>query len=375
MNFDFLSSDQTLFSNPDALDPDFIPKLLPHREEQQNYIAVAIKPLFHDRSGKAILVTGTPGVGKTAATKRVLKDLDEVESDKKIGQVFINCWKSNTTYKVICEVSKQLGYPFTQNLKTHEIMERISERIEKYAGVVFAFDEVDKADDYDFLYFILEEFPHKSLVMITNEKRWGSELDDRIRSRLIPETIEFKQYTPKEVFDILSERKKYAFYQDTWDEDAFEQLAEKAGEYKDIRVGIKLLKVAGEIAETDSSKKVLHKHVAEAIARIDEFKIKSSADLTDEEKHVLSICQQNDGKPMTQLFEAYTLSGGIKSVKTFKRKLKRLENKKLIVLEYGVLGLKGRSTLVRYIGAKKKEKYPKEQHKKEISPEKSLDEF
>jgi archaeal cell division control protein 6 len=375
MNFDFLSSDQTLFSNPDALDPDFVPKLLPHREGQQEYIAVAIKPLFHDRSGKAILITGTPGVGKTAATKRVLKDLDEVDSDKKLGQVFINCWKSNTTYKVICEISKQLGYPFTQNLKTNEIMEKIGERIEKYDGVVFAFDEVDKADDYDFLYFILEEFPHKTLIMITNEKRWGSELDDRIRSRLLPETTEFKQYTPKEVFSILSERKKYAFYQDTWDDEAFEQLADKAGQYQDIRVGIKLLKVAGDVAENDSSKKVLPKHVVEAIARIDEFKIKSSDELTDEEKHVLSICQQNDGKPMTKLFEAYTLSGGIKSVKTFKRKLKRLENKKLIELEYGALGLKGRSTLVRYVTAKKKEKPPKETPKKEIVPEKSLDQF
>jgi len=373
MEFDFLSADQTLFSNPDALNPDFVPKLLPHREEQQSYIATAIKPLFHERSGKTILVNGLPGTGKTAATKRVIIDLDEVESDKIIKQVFINCWRLNTTYKVICEIAHQVGFPFTQNLKTNEIMEKVKEKVAKIDGLVLAFDEIDKADEYDFLYFVLEEFPRKTIILITNEKNWGAELDDRIRSRLIPESLEFKPYSAKEVFDILKERKKYAFYENTWEEDAFKQLAEKASHYKDIRVGIKLLKVAGEVAEDDSSKKVSQKHVSEAIARIDEFKIKSSAELTDEEKHVLSICQQNDGKPFKVLFEAYTISGGAKSVKTFKRKLKKLENRKLIKLEQST-SAKGRATIINYIGLHKKEK-KEDRIEREKALTKSLNEF
>jgi len=370
MAFNFLEADQTIFSNPDALDPDFVPKKLPHREGQQDYIATSIKPLFHDRSGKTILINGSPGIGKTAATKRVLKDLEEVESDKIIGQVFLNCWKFNTTYKVLCEISRQVGFPFTQNLKSNEIMGKITKKISNMDGLVLVFDEIDKAEDYDFLYFVLEEIPKKTLILITNEQNWGAEIDDRIRSRLIPETIEFKPYTPKEVFDILQERKKYAFYEATWNEPAFEQLAEKASEYKDIRVGIKLLKVAGEIAESDSSQKVLQKHVNEAISRIDEFKIKNSAELTDEEKHILSLCKQHKGKHFGQIFEAYIKSGGAKSDKTFRRKLEKLEGKKLIDLEQSGAGFKGRSTIIRYIGLQRKDKIEKAK-----SENKSLDEF
>lgn len=370
MPFDFLAADQTIFSNPDALDPDFVPKKLPHREGQQDYIATSIKPLFHDRSGKIVLITGTPGIGKTAATKRVLEDLKEFESDRIIGQVFLNCWKFNTTYKVLCDIAKQVGFPFTQNMKTNEIIEKILKKISNMDGIVLVFDEIDKAEDYDFLYFVLEEIQRKTLILITNEKNWGTEIDSRIRSRLIPETIEFKPYTPKEVHDILKERRKYAFYEDTWDGKAFDQLTEKAAEYRDIRVGIKLLKVAGEIAEGDSSPKVLQKHVNEAISRIDEFKIKSSGDLTDEEKHVLSLCKQNNGRHFGSLFQAYLASGGAKSEKTFKRKLEKLQNKGLITLEQSGTGFKGRSTIIRYTGLHKKEKI-----EKETSQTKSLDEF
>jgi archaeal cell division control protein 6 len=370
MGYDFLSSDQTLFSNPDALDPDFLPKKLPHREGQQDYIATAIKPLFQERNGKNILIHGTPGIGKTASTKRVLRDLDDFESDKKIGVVLLNCWKLNTTYKVICEIAHQLGFPFTQNLKTNEVMDKIRNTLGKFDGVVFAFDEIDKADDYDFLYFVLEEFPRKTLILITNEQHWGAELDDRIRSRLVPESIEFKSYTTREVFDILQERKKYAFYDSTWADSAFELLSDKASQYQDIRVGIKLLKVAGETAENDSSKRVEDKHIIEAINSIGDFKIKSSADLTDEEKHILSICSRNSGKHLGIVFNSYKMSGGAKSLKTFKRKLERLQGKKLISLEETGSGFRGQSTIIRYIGLYKKQKIDIEKSKV-----KGLDEF
>jgi archaeal cell division control protein 6 len=368
MAFDFLSSDQTLFSNPDALDPDFLPKKLPHREGQQDYIASAIKPLFHERTGKAILIHGTPGIGKTAATKRVLQDLEEVESDKKIGIVFLNCWKFNTTYKVLCEIAHQIGFPFTQNLKTNEVIKKIKNKLASFDGLVLAFDEIDKADDYDFLYFVLEEMPRKTIILITNEKNWGAELDNRIRSRLIPEINEFKSYTAKEVFDILQERKKYAFYDGVWGESSFENLAENAASYSDIRVGIKLLKVAGEVAESDSSQKILEKHVTAAVNKIDDFKIKSSTDLTEEEKQILTLCKQRDGDHIGALFLAYRRSGGAKSDKTFKRKLEKLEIKGLIALEQSGAGFKGRSTLVKYSGLHKKKQ-------EEKSSFKSLDEF
>ena len=49
---DMLHSDESIFKNELALDYDFLPKILPHREAQQRYIADCIKPLLMGKNGK-----------------------------------------------------------------------------------------------------------------------------------------------------------------------------------------------------------------------------------------------------------------------------------------------------------------------------------
>ena len=86
MSFDLLEGEQTIFSFADALDPDHIPKLLPHRENQQLEIRNAIRPLLHGRTGDTLLIRGGPGFGKTVVVKRMLMSLDEEDTgDKKIS--------------------------------------------------------------------------------------------------------------------------------------------------------------------------------------------------------------------------------------------------------------------------------------------------
>jgi len=353
-SFDFLSSDQTIFSNPDALDINFIPKLLPHREEQQKYIATAIKPLLLGRPGKTVLVKGASGIGKTASVKRVLMDLDDVEEADKVARVYVNCWKSNTTYKVAVEIAHGIGYKFTHNMGTAEIFGKISELLGKKEGIVLIFDEIDKAEDYDFLYNILEEDIHKTIVMITNEYTWGADLDPRIKSRMVPESLEFKPYTSAETEDILRERMRYAFYEVTWKVEAFQRIVEKAVSFRDIRVGIMLLKVAGEVAEEKSSRKVKLEHAEKAIEKTDEFKIKSSSDFTDEEKLIVQICKNHSGRTTGVLYQIYKKAGGDKSEKTFKRKLDRLVNKKVIALKLTGENFSGRSSIITYLGFERK---------------------
>jgi len=63
---DMLGADESLFKNELALDYSFLPKLLPHRENQQRYIATSIKPLLMQKNGRNLFVYGAPGIGKTA---------------------------------------------------------------------------------------------------------------------------------------------------------------------------------------------------------------------------------------------------------------------------------------------------------------------
>ena len=110
---DMLKSGETLFKNEIALDFEFIPKMLPYRENQQHYVASCIKPLFMDRNGKNLVIHGSPGVGKTAAIKWIFRDLEDETDD--IIPIYINCWKMNTKIKIMTALCHAIGYKFTQN--------------------------------------------------------------------------------------------------------------------------------------------------------------------------------------------------------------------------------------------------------------------
>ena len=345
-----LNSDESLFRDMVALDYDFLPKLIPYRETEQKYMATCIKPLFQKRNGKNLFIYGAPGIGKTAATKHVLRDLEDETDD--VIPIFINCWQKNTTYKILIDICNQLEYKFTHNKKTNELMKIVKDFLNK-RSVVFVFDEVDKLDDFDFLYMILEEIYRKTILMITNYRSWLVELDERIKSRLIPELLAFKPYNPEETKGILKQRLEYAFVPEVWQDDAFNLVAKKSAELKDVRSGLYLMKEAGNEAENKASKKIALEHVKSAISKFDEFKIKSSQDLRDETKKILELIKNNDGKKIGDLFRIYKKKDGEMSYRTFQRKIKRLEEGKFISVKKTTGGDTGTTTIIYYTKSKK----------------------
>ena len=322
-----LSADQTLIKNDNALSYEFLPKLLPFRETEQHYLATCIKPLFAKRSGRNLLIHGPPGIGKTAATKHVLRDLEE-ETDE-IEIIFVNCWQKNTTYKVLLEICDTIGYKFTQNKKTTELFKIIATIINKKSAV-FVFDEIDKAEELDFLYYVLEEIHNKTVFLITNYKSWMINLDERIKSRLVPELIEFKQYNKEETKKILEERKNYAFYEGTWDNEALEILYEKTYQAKDIRTGLFMLRESALQAEEKASKKIKKEHVEKALQKIDDFTIKNKDLLEEETQLIYEVVKQKSGQKIGDLYKEYQKRGGASSYKTFQRKIAKLEEAKFI---------------------------------------------
>ena len=189
---DMLKDTESLFTtNVEALDFDYLPKLVPFREAEQKQIANCIKPLFQKRNGRNILVHGKPGIGKTVAIKHILKELEE-ETDE-IFPIYINCWQTTISFKIMIEICNQLGYKFTQNKKTEELTKVVKDIINQNSGAVIIFDEIDKVEDTDFLYLLLEEVYRKTIILITNYKSWFTQVDERTRSRLIPDLLEFKE--------------------------------------------------------------------------------------------------------------------------------------------------------------------------------------
>ncbi|MBI1969817.1 AAA family ATPase [Candidatus Woesearchaeota archaeon] len=346
-----LGAEESLFRDHIPLDYDYIPKPILHRENEQQHIAMCIKPLLAKRNGRNLFLYGLPGVGKTAACKQLLKELEE--ETEEIIPLYINCWQKNTAYKIILSICEMLEYRFTQNKKTDELFDIAKNMLNKKA-VVFVFDEVDKLEEEDILYYVLENIYRKTVILITNYKEWIAELDNRIKSRLTAELLEFKPYNELETRDILKHRLQYAFTPDVWEADAFAIVAKKAFELQDIRAGLYLMKEAGNAAEDRASRKITQEHVETALRKLEEFSIKKTEELEDEERFILSLVKQRPNSKIGDLFKLYQQNGGSQAYKSFQRKINKLADNRFIAVKKLPGGKEGNTTIVSHIGSTKK---------------------
>jgi len=91
---------------------------------------------------------------------------------------------------------------------------------------------------------------------------------------LSEEEILFHPYNALQIQDILNQRAKTAFKEGILQEGVISKCAAYAAkEHGDARRALDLLRVAGELAERDGSKKILLKHIDEANEKIERDKI------------------------------------------------------------------------------------------------------
>jgi cell division control protein 6 len=348
--FDDVGGGQSLIRNENALDLEFVPKILPYREAEQRRVAACMRPLIEGRNGRNALIHGPPGIGKTAAMRWILRELEETTGD--IDIVFVNCWQKNTTFKVFEEICQQLGYKFTQNKRTEELFQVIKNIVNKHAGV-FVFDEIDKVDDHSFLYSILEEVFKKSIFLITNYKEWLEDVDERIRSRLTPEVIEFKPYNREETEGILTTRGKAALIPNALSDDAISAMGIHSFEAKDIRTGVFLLRESALAAEDAGVDRITVEHANVAISKAKEFTIRKSDDLADDTRQILDVIKKASGGKIGDLFKLYKDAGGFGTYKTFQRKIERLQKGGFITANKIIGGKEGTTTIVQLAGNEK----------------------
>jgi len=346
---DMLKSGESVFRDAVILDYDFQPKILKYRESEQQQFANAIKPLLTGRNGRNLFVYGPPGIGKTTACKHVLRELEETTPE--VLPIYINCWKENTTYKIYYKICEDLGFKFLLNKKTGELFELIKNKLNK-SGAVFIFDEIDKLEELDFLYTILEDIYRKVVILLTNYRDSYGEMDERIRSRLAPEFVFFRPYNEAEISGILKERRDYAFMPNCWDEDAFKELIEKCTEVQDVRVGLYLMKESGNLAEEKSLRKISLAQVAGAVKKSEDFRVKPTGGLDSELQLILEMIKNNSGKKIGELFSTYAEKGGNLSYKSFQRRILKLDEGKYIFTEK-ITGKEGNTTIVNYSNNKK----------------------
>ncbi len=350
---EMLRSGETLFRDTIVLDYDFQPKVMKFRETEQQRFALAIKPLLAGHTGRNLFVYGAPGIGKTSACRNVIRELEE-ETDE-IVPIYINCWKENTTFKIYSKICEDLGFKFIQNKKTSELFALIAKTLNKKSAVII-FDEIDKLEEMDFLYTILEDIHRKSIILITNYRDSYSEMDERIRSRLNPEFLNFRAYNEGEIAGILKQRQEYAFVSNAWDDEAFKEIAEKCCEVKDVRIGLYLMREAGNIAEEKSSRKIQLTHVASAIRKVEDFHIKSKDTLDADALEILDLIKKCSGKKIGEVYAQYSNKNGKMSYRSFQRRIVKLREGRFISTEK-FNSKEGNTTLLFHAADKKLTEY------------------
>ncbi|MFA4886787.1 MAG: AAA family ATPase [Candidatus Nanoarchaeia archaeon] len=339
-----LKSNESLFLNEIALDYEYLPPIIKFRESQQKHIATCIQPLLQNRSGRNMIILGSPGIGKSAAVRSVLREMESTSDE--VRCIYLNCWKRDSGFKLICDLCEQLGYTWTHNKRMDELVDVAVQLLNKKPAIL-VFDEVDKLEEQGILYTLLEEVQKKSFILITNDAEFLVNLDQRVKSRLTPELLEFKSYKQDEVEGILKQRVEFAFVPNVFEEEYVNALAAKTFEGQDVRTGLYLLREAGLCAENDASRKVLPKHVDSAVRKISDFKTKTIALLDEEERLVLKIAKENSGVETKDLFILYQKAGGSKGLRTFQRKVKDLVGANMINVKESYAG--GKSRIVDYL--------------------------
>ena len=276
----------TLFRDREVLRHDYLPDKLPHRENQIRLLGETVAPVLKDARCSNIFIYGKTGTGKTAVTKFVLSHLEAKakEYGAAVRFCYVNCRITGSEYRVFANLSQSVGLvvPFT-GLSVSEVYDRFRTGLDSSKTLfIVVLDEVDalvKERGDHLLYELtrINEFLHKSkvsIIGISNDLRLKEFLDPRVFSSLSEEEIIFGPYDASELHNILLERSKLSFNEDSLSDAALNVCsALAAAEHGDARRALDLLRVSGEVAERKGAKTITEEHVREAEKHIEHNRV------------------------------------------------------------------------------------------------------
>jgi len=279
-----------LFSDKSILQSNYRPEEILHRSEQINQIASILAPVLKGDKSSNLFLYGKTGTGKTLSIQYVKDELLKRAIKNKSFKLkieYLNCKLkkvSDTEYRILAELIKKLGghVPAT-GLPTQAVYSSFIEIIDSEKQLlVLILDEIDQAVkkiSSDFLYNLTRLNSELSktqicIVGISNNLTFLDELDPRVRSSLSEEEIVFPPYNALQLQEILNKRAEKAFNIGVIEDGVVAKCAAFAArEHGDARRALDLLRIAGELAERDGSKRILLKHIDEANNKVEKDKI------------------------------------------------------------------------------------------------------
>jgi len=304
-----------------ALDFDYVPEELPHRAEQLRKLARMFKPLLNSISQNAV-IRGPVGTGKTVIAKKFCNSFVNIarKQAKIVEYVHINCRKRSTDAMVLIGILNHFDQRFPdRGFSVQEMLQILHKHLQRRdAQLLLVLDEADallKKSGSNLIYnltrFTDEAIKVGNLVSIImiSQKDVLSNLDQAALSTFKrSNTIILNRYTRDELYDIVDQRVKLAFHNNTVSKESIDLIADIASEWGDARFAIEILWKSGMYADEHHVQFVIPEHVR--AAKAETYSVVTETKLKDLGKHQL-ITLLSISKRLYKDGGAYTNTGDV----------------------------------------------------------------
>jgi cell division control protein 6 len=219
------STTSTILEDGDVFQGDKIkPEAMPERTRELDAIHSAIEPAGRGENPRNLFIYGKPGQGKTAAVLLKRDQFTEFaeREDLNVTIVYIECNSANKSYHVLTTALKKLKgldrKPRGQTLDN--LYSDLFEYMNEHGGTyIYLLDEIDRIkdtsdDDLNILYKLPRAYSSEeldddvgcSVIGISNDRRFKSELSPRIKDALYESEVDFPPYTVDQLTQILYRR-------------------------------------------------------------------------------------------------------------------------------------------------------------------------
>jgi len=277
-------SSHLVFKDRNKLSPHYIPRRLPHRDQQMSLLDSIYGNMIGDIRNaypRFTQIIGDTGTGKTCTTMKFGEQITKRAKNEGVNlkHVYINCKVDGATRYVLFGnlVKKVTPQISTRSLSAEEMIRQLVAYL-KTAGefLIVSFDEIDyfiQTNPREHIIYDLtrvtemhpgEPSPVIGEIFIARNLKWHERLEPGERSTLGMGIIEFPRYRTQQVRDILEDRVEEAFNPGVVEEDTLDLVSDitaNAPVNGDIRVGLDLLYYSGNLAENQGFDKVLPDHV------------------------------------------------------------------------------------------------------------------
>ena len=275
----------TVFKDETPLSLEFIPRNLPHRDDQMRFLTQLFRFSLDSpfSTSQRVLITGDVGTGKTVLAQRFGTDLVKAARSRKVNlhYVHVNCREAKgSLFMIIKRVLTQFEPEFPKRgFAPEELLHTLMDMLDdKNMHLILALDEVEhliRVEESTPIYNltrIQEERVGKpirlSLIFILRELEYLQKLDRSTIDTLQRNIVKLDKYSSRQLIDILQDRVNLAFKENAVTDEALELVADVGGQSGDARYAIELLWRAGKYADSEPSKQVLTDHVRKAAGSV-----------------------------------------------------------------------------------------------------------